>query len=81
MSKIKCPECQIAHRSESTAQHCRMVVENQWGHFIILCYGMEGGVNEENLSVYKHINIEYYKEIKSRKEALSKYYKHNEWGN
>jgi len=76
---MKCPECGKAHRSEKVAGHCDTVIENQWGHYIILCHNMPGGVTEENLATYKVFNLEYFLEVKAKREAMKNFYQFKGW--
>jgi len=71
---MKCPEC-----SEDLKYHCYIKIENLWVHYIILCSNLPGGVTEENLLSYTQpTNIEFYREVKARREAMALYYKPQE---
>lgn len=71
----KCPECGKAHRSNALKYQCYIRVENLWCHYVILCTGMTGGVTEENLLSYKtHTNIDFFREVKQRREDMKEYY-------
>lgn len=76
---MNCPECGKNHRSERVADHCKSIIENAWGHYMILCHRMPGGVTEENLATYDIFNVEYFREIKSKRDSMKSFYKLKGW--
>lgn len=71
---MKCPICDINHRTKHIAERCKSQIDNEWAHFVILCSSMPGGVTEENLLKYEFMNISYFREVKQKKEAMEKYF-------
>ena len=69
----KCPRCGIRHNKVDLALRCQCQIDNQWAHFVILCYNMPGGATRENLACYKHIDLEYFEETKKLKCLMEEY--------
>jgi hypothetical protein len=70
---MNCPECGISHRSIEKAYQCKAPVENEYAHYIIITKGIEGETTEENLLKFDHINLEHFRDIKSRLKAMKDY--------
>lgn len=45
-----CPECGTKHRYKRTAHSCLMPLINEQGNYIILTYGMPGGITWDNVA-------------------------------
>lgn len=71
---MKCPICGINHRKISVADVCYSRINNEWGHYIILCINMPGGTIEENIKKY-NIPLFNFRHVKKLKEQMDEYIK------
>lgn len=69
----KCPECGKAHRSKRVAARCMAPLDSLWSHYVLICYGLPGGVCEDNVERYDEYNSEYFREVRDRRDRMKKY--------
>ena len=74
----KCPVCNKNHRNQKTAWACKCRIENEYGHYIILCVREnDAEVTEEKLMQYDHIKkhgLDNFRKTRDLRDKMNKYF-------